>query len=418
MRVAIRLISVAILVILLAPMLVACGEDGATQSPTSTAGLVVPATSSPVAEFTLADPGSGATRTPETSMAGTPGALSSSPQQLMQHELLQYQPNEAGRVPVFMYHNIVGEDAPFDSSVGEYMYRTRTQFWNDMLFLYENNFYLTPMSDVVHGTIDIPAGKHPVVFTFDDSTSLHLTLVQNEQGEWVPDEDCAVGMMESFYRQYPDFGRGAYFATVPGNGFSWPAMEQDDLVTEKVEWLISNNYEIGNHTMLHPDLSAISADEFRENVGFPILWLDRQVGADNPMNAMRILTLPFGIYPEPEVAPENYELMIKGFYYEDVWYEVDGVLLLNGGSTWSYYSQAWDAYRITRVPVDDSVFPAMATGIETGESYYYTSDGNPNTVTVPKPATQPDWAQVDADRVTASGKTLVTYDPETGEILP
>lgn len=334
------------------------------------------------------------------------------------HDYLLHKPNEIGRIPIFMYHNIVPEGTPRDSSVGEYMYRTYDEFWNDMLWLYEHDFYLTSMWDVVNGTIDIPAGKHPIVFTFDDGTSLHLTLQENDAGEWEPTPDCAVGMMERFHAEYPDFGRGAHFAMNPANGFSWPAMEQDDLVTEKIHWLAENGYEIGNHTALHPDLNTVTAADFQYNVGDPIRWLDTLIGKDHPSNAMRILTLPFGIYPEAKSNPDANSLLMNGFSYEGVEYRIQAVLVLNGGSTWSSFSKDWDPMRITRVPVENSIFPLMEHGLSSGESAYYTSDGDPATIAVPWPLPEVLWHKLHKEKVKDHGMKLVRYNPETGKVYP
>lgn len=336
---------------------------------------------------------------------------------LTAEEYVQYQPNELGRVPVLMYHNIVPDDAPRDSSVDPYMYRTYDEFWGDMLWLYEHNFYLVGMNDLISGNLDVPLGKHPVVFTFDDSSSLHFTLIEREDGEIEIDPHCAVGLMERFYAEYPDFGRGAHFAVVPGNAFSWPLHEQDHLFEQKVQWLIENGYEIGNHTLSHPNLAEIDDEEFAWTVSGPVIWADEFMGANHPANATRVLTLPFGIKPNPETNPNKVHMMLEGFEYKGNRVELVGILELTGGSSPVPWSKDWDPFSIPRLPVQDDVLDILKAVHLEGANPYYTSDGNIDTVTIPWPLPEAQVGKLDHQAIDAAGKSLVKYKPVDGRIF-
>lgn len=337
-----------------------------------------------------------------------------SPSALKPEDLIAHKPNELGRVPVFMYHNIVPNDAPRDAGMDAYMYRTYDEFWNDMLWLYEHDFYLVGMNDLVSGNLDVPLGKHPVVFTFDDGSSLHFSYIKNEKGELEIDPNCAVGIMERFYAEYPGFGRGAHFGLVPGNKFSWPANDQDDLFDEKIQWLIENDYEIGNHTLTHKNLLEMDDAEFERTISGTVVWADEVMGADNPANATRVLTLPFGIGPTPTDHPSKYQLMTGVMTYEGHQIHLTGVLELAGGSSEVPWSREWDPYSISRLPVQDDVLEIFKDVHLAGEDPYYTSDGNLDTVTVPWPLPQAQWGKLNADAIQHAGKTLVKYNPETG----
>lgn len=332
-------------------------------------------------------------------------------------DVLQKKPNELGRVPVLMYHNIVAPDTFRDPSVDPYMYRTYDEFWGDMLWLYENDFYLIGMNELISGDIDIPAGKHPVVFTFDDSSNMHFSAKKLDDGTLDIDPNCAVGLMEKFHKEHPDFGRGAYFAIVPGNGFSWPDFEEDDLFEDKVRWLAENHYEIGNHTLSHPDLSNISDDNFAWTVAGPVLWADELIGQDHPMNATRVLTLPFGIRPQPENNPGKVSMIEYGFHYEDQPIRLTGVLELTGGSSEVPWSMEWDALSIPRLPVQDDVLDMVKSVYLEGEDPYYTSDGDVNAVTVPWPLPKSQWDKLNKEAIGESGKSFVKYHPDTGRIF-
>lgn len=332
-------------------------------------------------------------------------------------EYVSHQPNELGRVPVYMYHNIVSDDAWRDSSVDPYMYRTYDEFWNDMLWLYEHNFYLVGMNDLISGNLDVPLGKHPVVFTFDDASSLHFSVIEGDNGQLEIDPKSAVGIMERFYAEYPDFGRGAHFGIVPGNGFSWPEHEQDHLFEDKIRWLMENGYEVGNHTLSHPNLAEIEDDTFMWTVSGPVIWASEFMGADHPSNATLVLTLPFGIKPGPENNPNKVKMIEEGFEYEGHHVKLTGVLELTGGSSQVPWSTDWDPLSIPRLPVQDDVIDILKEVHLEGTNPYYTSDGNVDTVTVPWPLPEDQHGLLDTGAIDAAGKELIKYHPETGRFI-
>ena len=71
--------------------------------------------------------------------------------------------DELGAVPVLMYHQLVA------SPKGDYD-QTPAQFRTELEQLYTHGYRTVTAADLVAGRIDIPAGKHPMVLTFDDST--------------------------------------------------------------------------------------------------------------------------------------------------------------------------------------------------------------------------------------------------------
>src|SRR5690606_39649592 len=100
-----------------------------------------------------------------------PAATLLSPQ-----ELVRYQPNELGMVPILEYHVITTNPAEEAQFV-----RTADDFRADLEWLYANDFYVVPLSDVVNNTISAPAGKHPVALTFDDGTSSHFSYLEDKK---------------------------------------------------------------------------------------------------------------------------------------------------------------------------------------------------------------------------------------------
>ena len=84
--------------------------------------------------------------------------------------------NELGYVPVLEYHRIGPKE--------ERWTRTPDNFRRDLTFLHNNNYYLVNMADVAAKRFDVPAGKKPVVLTFDDSTEGQFRYLKTSQGAW------------------------------------------------------------------------------------------------------------------------------------------------------------------------------------------------------------------------------------------
>ena len=110
--------------------------------------------------------------------------------------------NELGQVMVLMYHQIGEEEAEW--------VRTPENFRKDLETLYAAGYRLIALNDLLDGNITVPAGTTPVVLTFDDGTIGHFRYIEQD-GQTVIDPDCAVGILEQFAAEHPDFGQAATF---------------------------------------------------------------------------------------------------------------------------------------------------------------------------------------------------------------
>lgn len=417
MRVSSRHFSIALILVFVTPMLLACGEEASTRMSTPTIVSSPPSTSeiqsTPVTQATPQLPATpvSPTATPATEPAGH--------RQLTPEELLEYRPNELGSIPIFMYHNLVS-----DSSLEGHLYRTYDEFWDDLQWLYDRNFYLVGINAVVRGDIDVPPGKHPVVLTFDDSSSMHFSFelgpdgepVTDENGDYVPTANSAVGIIERFANEHPDFGRTAHFSTIPQFKFSWPEYEQDEWYEAKILWLMDNGYEIGNHTSDHTDLTLMDDMTFARNLAEPYIWISDFVDPDHPGFAMGVLTLPYGAYPEGGWTGEKFHYLSEGFSWEGTRVPMEGALLVCCGPSPSPFHDEYSRLWIPRIRGDDPDFARFGEEIDKGWVILYTSDGNPDTVTIPWPLPQYQWGKLDVEAVTSRGLTLVKYHPETGHV--
>ena len=89
------------------------------------------------------------------------------------------------------------------------------------------------------------------------------------------DPKSAVGILEAFTREHPDFGRAATFfvlpaADPPNRLFNQPAWEG-----HKLQYLMSHGYEIGNHTLWHANLAKYPEATVRAQLAEAQAWIQR-----------------------------------------------------------------------------------------------------------------------------------------------
>ncbi len=195
--------------------------------------------------------------------------------------------DETGRVMVLEYHRIGGNPdfAP------EWTISAK-RFREELEYLRSHGYHPINLRDFVRNEIGVPAGKTPVVLTFDDSSDSQFTLIRRD-GSWVPDPDGAVGVLADFHARHPDWPlRGTWFvlpkADPPNDFFGQPR-----LIRQKLEYLTRRGMEIGSHTLYHADLSSMTPDEIRRQLALSIVEIRRHL----PDYEVTTLGVPFGRYP-------------------------------------------------------------------------------------------------------------------------
>src|SRR5262249_46884112 len=153
---------------------------------------------------------------------------------------LQVHANELGEVPVIMYHRIMAKP---QSSLD----RTPADVHAELVRLAQEGYVPITAADFVTGHIDLPAGAHPVVLTFDDGSSSQVAF--DAAGN--PTPDSAVGLIEAVHQQFPAFRPVATFF-VNDNPFNLGPKAPD-----AVRWLAQHGYEVANHTTHHLDLAGM-----------------------------------------------------------------------------------------------------------------------------------------------------------------
>ncbi len=275
----------------------------------------------------------------------------------------EIKPNELGKVLILEYHLI-------EPGTGEWV-RTAQDFRRDLDLLYRSGYRAVALSDYIQGKIDIPAGTHPVIFTFDDSSPGQFRyLVQNGKKEIDP--DCAVGMLMDFKKHHPDFGMHATFFVLPGAKEPHKLFGQPEFETEKLKELVALGFEIGNHTLWHANLKKYSDAVVKKQLGAAIEAIQAAVPGYN----VHTLALPFGVYPK------DINLAIRGSY-KDISYHNDAILEVSGPPAPSPFNTRCDFFHLPRIQVTGKALQIMISHFEKHPDELFTSDGKAETVKFP-----------------------------------
>lgn len=278
-------------------------------------------------------------------------------------ELLLWKPNELGDIIILMYHEI-------GSPEGEWR-RTPENFRRDLQTLYGLGYRAVSLQDVVNGRIDIPAGTSPVVLTFDDGNKGNFNYLEID-GELRLDPECAVAIMEDFYQENPDFGLAATFYIYWPNPFRQPQYLQT-----KLDYLVEQGFEIGNHTNSHANLSRISPEEIRRELALHL----RETHKYLPGYKVTSLSLPYGAYPkEPLLAREG--------SCEGTSYRHEAVLLVGANPAPSPYHKKFNPFKLPRIKASEIKTDGVGLYdwleyFEENPSRRYISDGDANCITAP-----------------------------------
>lgn len=298
---------------------------------------------------------------------------------MTKEEMAQLKVNELGQVMVLMYH-VIGEQE------GEWA-RTRENFRHDLHRLYQLGYRTVTMTDFLTGNINIPAGTSPIILTFDDGTIGQFRFLE-ENSELVVDPDSAVGIMLDFAKEYPDFGNGATFFINFPNPFGQPQYWQ-----EKLNFLVENGMEVGNHSYNHPNLSRLSDEEVQRELATHVDLVRQAV----PGYQVNSLALPFGI------SAQNTALEMSG-KYQNMEYNHLAVLRVGANPSYPPEHTKFNPARVPRVRADQNELDKWLDYFDKNPHLRYISDGNQSTLAIP--AAEKD--NVDLEKL--GSKELVIYD--------
>jgi len=276
---------------------------------------------------------------------------------------LEMRPNELGKIPILEYHLIQPQPSVWA--------RTAQDFRRDLEMLYASGYRALGLSDYLVGKIDMPAGTHPIIFTFDDSSPGQFRYVVRN-GKREIDPDCAVGIFLDFRRRHPDFGMKASFFVLPGAAEPHRLFGQPKFEKEKLRLLAELGFEIGNHTLWHANLKKYDSETVRKQLAKAVEAIQAAVPSYN----VHTLSLPFGVYPK------NPSLALSGSFGNTP-YHNDCVMEVSGGSAASPFSLKMDPLHLTRTQITGKALERLIRYYEKHPDEIFTSDGKADMVTFP-----------------------------------
>ncbi len=295
-------------------------------------------------------------------------------------EMQQLKISEAGSVMILEYHKI-GEEGRWS--------RSPDGFRSELQTLYDEGYRAISLTDWVTDNIKAPAGTTPVILTFDDADISQFRYLDNGQ----IDPNCAVGIMEQFAKDHPDFGMTATFYVLPG------PFGQEQYAQQKLEYLRSHGYDIGNHTVSHTSLEKLTDDQAVEEIAKNIQMVQGYL----PGYEEKSIALPNGS------EPKNPAVLVSGTY-EGTSYSFVSSLLVGSNPSPAPGIKGFSPMRMPRVQSLALSLDKDNLGSEAWLNYFrdnperrYRSDGDPNVVTVP---------QYQAERINQAdlgGKQFRTY---------
>ncbi|MEL7604871.1 MAG: polysaccharide deacetylase family protein [Sedimentibacter saalensis] len=278
---------------------------------------------------------------------------------------LSLNPNELGEIMILMYHGIGDTESDWQ--------RTPENFRKDLEYMYQNKYQMISLNDYAKGEIKTKAGYTPIILTFDDGRQNNFNYIE-ENGQLVIDPDCAVGILEEFKNKYSDFDVTASFF-LGTNPFG-----QKEYVNDKMNFLVENGYDIGNHTYSHEKLEMLGSDDIQAEIGS----VNNIINSYVPDYNIETLALPHGSNPKDEYL----DYMLEGSYEGR---EYKNIAVLDVGwrpaySPFDTMNNFKSLYRVTasEIKVDNCGMYDYFKQFEAGSREKFISDGNSNVVTIPK----------------------------------
>lgn len=284
--------------------------------------------------------------------------------------------NELGNVPIMMYHGIQDIENKYTGGnidIDGYQ-RTKKAFEQDLEFYYQNGYRMIRLQDYVNGKIDVEAGFSPIILTFDDGLSNNIKVTGlDDDGNIIIDPNSAVGILESFKKKYPNFNITATFFV---NGGLFQQREYNEQI---LNWLVNNGYDIGNHSYSHVDFTTVSKEKSVQEIGSLYNLLDKYI----PGKYVNIVALPFG--SPYNKTHNNFSAILNGIYNSKE-YKTISTLRVGWEADYSPFSYSFDKNFLKRIRAYDNLGKEfdIEMNFKILENNRYISDGNVNTITVPK----------------------------------
>jgi peptidoglycan/xylan/chitin deacetylase (PgdA/CDA1 family) len=271
--------------------------------------------------------------------------------------------NEMGQIMVIEYHIIGPGEAESQYT------RTPENFAKDLALLQAEGYYPINLRDMISGNIEVPAGKSPVVLTFDDSSIGQYRLLDNG----TLDPACAVGMLQAAVQQGNWASRATFFPLLDVDAPDRVVFGQESQKKAKVQQLVKWGYEIGSHTISHLNLKKANTAEAVKQLAVSKATLEGLAGNGY---VVQTLSVPFGEYPSDDS-------IIAGGTYEGKKYTYKGAVEVAGGPSASPFSTLFKPLHILRIQMTGSALKNAVDAYKENPELRFVSDGDPAAISAP-----------------------------------
>ena len=287
-------------------------------------------------------------------------------------------PNEMGRIPIVEWHQVVDADGTYKVS--------RERFLAELTELHARGYVPISLGDYLDRKIDIPVGKSPVLFTFDDASPSQFSYIE-KGGQLTIDPRSAIGILNEFLKKHSEWKARGVFCMLPAAQVGHAFFGEKGIDGQKSEWrfkkvqyLQQQGFDLCNHTLWHAQLNKYSDAVVQEQLARGAMAIDSAV----PGYKIRGFALPYGLWPK------NRALAFSGSWFDkkskrEVKYSNEAVFEVAGGPARSPYDPQFNPRSLPRVQLQGGtkLKPTLDALDKPGSTTRYVSDGNPATVAKP-----------------------------------
>lgn len=288
--------------------------------------------------------------------------------------------NELGSIPFFNYHKISEKKHNLNRSPGD--------LEKDLEFFRTHGFYFIAIRDYFNGKIPIPEGMTPVLLSFDDSDISHFRILPDGR----IDPKSAVGILEDFKKKYPVYPVRATFFVNPCLDYPHNLFGQPEWTKWKLEFLLKNGYEIGNHSCRHINYEKSSLESIESDLRESV----RRIQVYLPHFQYDWLATPYGGFPRKEWR----HVLTEPSSNSDTFYRHKLVFGYNNRLTLSPFHSKFRSSKIPRLHTEPLKIKKFQEDFLSGKLDLFISDGNPGIVTVPQ-----------------SRRSELHLDPKTNQVI-
>ena len=224
------------------------------------------------------------------------------------------------------------------------------------------------------GNITTQQGYTPIIITFDDGNKNNFEYLEDN----TINKDSAVAILLDFSKEHPDFSPTATFFLNGDVPFG-----QSGQGAKKIDFLLENGMDIGNHTRTHANFKSITKEELQKEIGGQVQHLEGFVNDQNYI--INTIALPFGSRPKDESLTK----FLKEGSYSGIEYNNIAILNVGWNPGFSPYDSRFDFESIPRIrasemKVDNVGMYNYIEYFDNNPGERFVSDGYPEIITVPE----------------------------------